>query len=112
MLMKSFPTRFATSFVVAVAALAGFVTPSACGDIIVTYQDVGSDLQFRWSGSLGFNNSGSTSTFANLRIRTGTQEPVGEQAFLGMNTDWKQSGVFTYTPISWAKHRLYFFWQP
>ena len=95
--MTSFPNRFATSFVVAVAALAGFVTPSACGDIIVTYQDVGSDLQFSWSGSLGFNNAGSSSTTATLGIRAGTGLSNGEQAVFGMNADWKQSGVFTYT---------------
>jgi hypothetical protein len=95
MLMTSFPTRFATSFVV--AALAGFVAPSACGDTIVTYQDVGSDLQFRWSGSLAFNTGSADSTIANTRIRTGTQEFNGEQSFFGMNTAWTQNGPYTYT---------------
>jgi hypothetical protein len=62
MLVSSFPTRFATAFVVAVATLAGFVAPSARGDIIVSYQDVGSDLQFSWSGSLDLSGGGSFSS--------------------------------------------------
>jgi hypothetical protein len=100
MLMRSFSTRFATAFFVAVAALAGFVAPSARGDITVTYQDVGSDLQFNWSGSL--NLAGPDSFGSTLaRIGAGASIPSSAyQYFYGFSGTYGQSlgNSFTRTP--------------
>jgi hypothetical protein len=100
MLMTSFPTRVVTSFFVAVAALAGAVAPSARGDIIVSYQDVGSDLQFSWSGDLNLAGPGSFgSTLA--RIGAGASIPSSAyQYFYGFSGSYGQSltNSFTRTP--------------
>jgi len=98
--MRSFPTRFPTAVFVAVAALAGVVAPSAHGDILVGYQDVGSDLRFDWSGSLNLAGPGSFgSTLA--RIGAGASIPSSAyQYFYGFSGSYGQSltNSFTRTP--------------
>jgi hypothetical protein len=98
--MRSVSTRFASAFFVAVAALAGFVAPSARGDIVEGYQDVGSDLQFDWSGSLNLAGPGSfSSTLA--RIGAGASIPSSAyQYFYGFSGAYGQSltNSFTRTP--------------
>jgi len=61
-----------------VAALAGVVAPSAHGDILVGYQDVGSDLRFDWSGSLNLAGPGS---FGSTLARIGAGASIPSSAY-------------------------------
>jgi hypothetical protein len=100
MLVRSFSTRFASAFLAAVAALAGFVAPSARGDIIVSYQDVGTDLQFSWSGSLPFAATGTLVTNVN-NAQIGSQATGTTQSLYAFNGNYRSQNMnSTRTPIS------------